>query len=68
MDSLVGILPIALVLICPLIMILMMRGMHGGHRGKSASTDGSSDGRMAELEQPVRELRDERDRGREKAA
>ena len=68
MDSLIGVVPIALVvLICPLMMIFMMRGMHGGH-GDSAGRHDGSDERIAELEQQVRELRDEQDRDREKAA
>ena len=65
MDWLIGVIPAALVvLICPLMMIFMMRGMHGGH-GDSAAHDPSADDRIAELEQQVRELRGEK---REKAA
>lgn len=68
MDWLIGALPIALfVLICPLMMIFMMRGMHGGH-GDSAGSHHSSDDRIAELEQQVRELRDEHERKDERAA
>ncbi len=37
MDSLSGLLPIALVLlICPLLMLVLMRGMHGGHDAHDA--------------------------------
>ena len=69
MDWLIGFMPILLfVLVCPLMMIFMMRGMHGGHGQPSARHDASPDERIAELEQQVRELRDERDRKREKAA
>jgi hypothetical protein len=53
---------------CPLMMIFMMRGMHGGHGQPSVRHDDSADERMAELEQQVRELREERDPKREKAA
>ena len=68
MESLIGVMPVALlVLICPLMMIFMMPGMIGGH-GDSAAHDTSVDDRIAELEQEVRELRDERDGKREKAA
>lgn len=68
MDWLVGAIPIALVvLMCPLMMIFMMRGMHGGHRGSYRQHE-TSDDRIAELEQQVKELRDERDRTRQKAA
>jgi hypothetical protein len=39
MDWLIGAAPTAFViLICPLMMILMMRGMHGGHGSRSATT------------------------------
>ena len=68
MDWLIGAVPVALVvLMCPLMMIFMMRGMHGGH-GKSLGQRDTSDERIAELELQVRELRDERDRRHEKAA
>jgi len=73
MDWLIGFMPILLfVLVCPLMMIFMMRGMHGGHGQPSGREDPrenpSAGERIAELEQQVRELRDERDRKREKAA
>jgi hypothetical protein len=61
MEWLIGVLPIALVaLTCPLMMILMMLRMHGGHASPSGRD--SSDDRIAELKQQVRELRDECDR------
>jgi len=69
MDWLIGVVPIALVvLICPLMMIFMMRGMHGGHADSAARHDAPADDRIAELEQQVSELRSERDQKREKAA
>ncbi len=69
MDWLVGAAPIALVvLICPLMMIFMMRGMHSGHGDLAARHDAPADDRIAELEQQVKELREERDGKREKAA
>jgi hypothetical protein len=69
MDWVIGVMPIALlVLMCPLMMIFMMRGMHGGHGHSSGREDTSADERIAELEQQVRELRGERDQKSEKAA
>jgi hypothetical protein len=69
MDWLIGTVPIALlVLMCPLMMIFMMRGMHGGHGRPTGHQDASSDDRIAELEQQVRELREERDGKRKTAA
>jgi len=69
MEWLIGAFPvILLVLICPLMMIFMMRRMHGGHGQPSGRHDDSADERIAELEQQVRELRGERDRKRERAA
>lgn len=56
------------VLICPLMMIFMMRGMHGGHGDSAARHDAPAHDRIAELEQQVRELREERDGKRKKAA
>lgn len=65
MDWLIGAVPVALVvLMCPLMMIFMMRGMHGGH-GQASEHDASADDRIAELERQIGELRD---RKREKAA
>jgi Protein of unknown function (DUF2933) len=52
-SALAGVLPVLLVLACPLMMIFMMRGMHGGHghgeRGNPAR-------------RPLDELKAERDR------
>ena len=65
MDSLIGVAPIALVvLMCPLMMIFMMRGMHGGHGDSARQHKDSPDERIAELEQQVSELRGEQDRKR----
>jgi hypothetical protein len=71
MGSLIGLLPFAIIaLACPLMMIFMMRGMHGGHseherqRGASnadtepAVTDGAS-ARLQAMEEEVRALRRE---------
>jgi hypothetical protein len=53
------ILPILLVLVCPLMMIFMMRGMHGvGDHGSAARPRVEDDMSAAEL----RRLRDEIDR------
>jgi len=69
MDWVFGVVPIALVvLMCPLMMMFMMRGMHGGHGEPPGRHDDSANDRIAELEQQVRELRNERDGKREKAA
>ena len=69
MDWLIGIIPIVfLILLCPLMMIFMMRGMHVGHGQSAGRHDDAAEDRIAELEQQVRELRDERDGKREKAA
>jgi len=53
---------------CPLMMIFMMRGMHGGHGSSTMHKEKPADERIADLEQQLRELRDERDRRRDKAA
>ncbi len=55
MESLIGVLPIALVaLACPLLMLVLMRGMHGGHSGHGSheaprpqASGHSADGRNA---------------------
>lgn len=66
-----NLLPFILLLACPVMMILMMRGMHGGGHGTSesghdthlshdeaANPDGQeSDGRIAQLEREVALLR-----------
>lgn len=46
----------------------MMCMMHGGHVRASGHGETSADQRIAELEEQVRELRDERERKRERAA
>jgi hypothetical protein len=69
MDWLIGVAPIALlVLMCPLMMIFMMRVMHGGHGSSARHHEKPADERIADLEQQLRELRDERDRRGDKAA
>ena len=63
--------PLLIVLACPLMMIFMMRGMHGGHsdtdradarpheRAPRSSVDAARDQRIAELEREVAVLRDQ---------
>ena len=59
-----------ILLACPLMMMLMMRGMHGGQDDKPAPSKRPSafdepdprDARLAELEREVAELRAGRDR------
>jgi Protein of unknown function (DUF2933) len=57
-------LPLLIVLACPLMMIFMMRGMHGGHdTGDQRGTDRSAndrqraEARIADLEHEVAALR-----------
>jgi hypothetical protein len=72
MESLIGLLPFALIaVVCPLMMIFMMRGMHGGHneherqRGASnagtepAVTDGATSARLQAMEEEMTALRRE---------
>lgn len=54
--------PLLLLLACPLMIIFMMKGMHGGgHAGHSEPADrpNEREQRIAELEQQVAQLRDE---------
>lgn len=51
-----SLLPLLIVLACPLMMIVMMRG-HGGHGGHGDHSP--DDDRVAELEREVARLRDE---------
>jgi hypothetical protein len=64
-----------ILLACPLMMVFMMRGMHGGRDGHAGHGVGEQpddtsdrwdarDDRLAELEHEVGELRAERDRRR----
>ncbi len=66
-------LPLLIILACPLMMIFMMRGMHGGrdmgaqdrnprHDGQAPRVDPPDDQRILDLERQVAELRAERDR------
>ena len=66
-------LPLLIILACPLMMIFMMRGMHGGHDmgaqdkdpghdGQAPRVDLHADQRIIDLERQVAELRAERDR------
>jgi hypothetical protein len=56
---------LALVLICPAMMMLMMRGMRGGGQAAPdaipASAAGDGDRRIADLEREVATLRAQRD-------
>ena len=56
--------PVLIVLACPVMMIFMMRGMHGGHdathtasQNDPATGDNRAEARIAELEREVAELR-----------
>jgi hypothetical protein len=66
-------LPLLIILACPLMMVFMMRGMHGGHDmgaedkdprhdGQAPRVDPSADRRILDLERQVAELRAARDR------
>ena len=52
-------LPLLIILACPVMMIFMMRGMHGGH---TPPVDPRADQRILDLERQVEGLRTERDR------
>ena len=53
-----NLLPLLVVLACPLMMIFMMKGMHGGHSAPTRVPD-ERDRRIADLEKQVAELREE---------
>ena len=67
MEILTGLLPFALFLICPLAMIVMMRGMHGGqskHDGHGVRDTGSEPAtarELAAMEREITKLRGELD-------
>jgi hypothetical protein len=69
MGTMQNLLPLLIVLACPLMMIFMMRGMHSGHDATHDATqvvrqddpvtsDYRAEARIAELEREVAELRD----------
>ena len=70
MDALLSALPLLILLACPLMMVLMMRGMHGG-QDKSGPNNGqvprthNGDARIAELEREVTRLRAAKNGGRD---
>jgi hypothetical protein len=74
MESLIGLLPFAIIaLACPLMMIFMMRGMHGGHgeqgghvghgapdaAGQPDAPDDATAARLQAMEEQVTALRRE---------
>ena len=67
MEILRGLLPFVLFAACPLAMLVMMRGMHGGHgqrEGHGASNaepDSATDTRLAVMEQEITRLRGQLD-------
>ena len=70
MEILRGLLPFVLLAACPIGMLIMMRGMHGGHgqrEGHAASNmdpDPASDTRLAAMEREIARLRGELDAAR----
>jgi len=57
-----ALLPLLIVLACPLMMIFMMRGMHGGQKtaettGHDGALNDPQGARIADLERQVAELR-----------
>ncbi len=74
MEFLAGLLPFAVFLICPLMMIFMMRGMHGdhgGHDGHAAperEPDAATARKLASMELDIARLRGELDVNRAGAA
>ena len=70
MEFLAGLLPFAIFLVCPLMMIFMMRGMmHGGHGGHQSDgtadrgPDGATARKLAAMELEIARLRGEIDAG-----
>lgn len=67
MEALTGLLPFALFLICPLAMIFMMRGMHGGqsrhddHGVPNTESDSATSRKLAAMEREITKLRGELD-------
>ena len=55
-SGLAGFLPLLLILACPLMMIFMMKGMHGGGHGHGQPAEPKSRGQMS-----MDELKHERD-------
>ena len=70
MEILRGLLPFLLFAACPLAMLVMMRGMHGGHRehqGNATSNTEPAHGtatRLAAMEQEITSLRAQLDDAR----
>ena len=68
MELIAGLLPFAVFLVCPLMMIFMMRGMvhggHGGHENHDASErepDAATARKLASMELEIARLRGELD-------
>jgi|SRR3990172_2700538 len=60
MEALVAVLPIALIaLACPLLMLFLMRGAHGGSRGSAHHASGDPAERLAQMEGELEHLRRE---------
>ena len=66
MEFLAGLLPFAVFLVCPLMMVFMMRGMmhggHGGHERGDASEpgpDAATERKLAAMELEIARLRGE---------
>lgn len=58
-SAFAGLLPLLLVLACPLMMIFMMKGMHSGHGHGQAEPKTREQMSMEELKQARDELNDE---------
>jgi len=60
MEALVAVLPIALIaLACPLLMLFLMRGAHGGSGGSAHHASGDPAERLAQIEGELQHLRRE---------